>query len=81
MPYNDDDWWRLWSKEGRAELPEPFEVLGEGRRTASDGMTQELVLMIEGSGFGEIELYGDYTEGEPTSDTEFVVFHARKPRT
>lgn len=125
VPYQDADWWRLWTKAGREELPEPFEDAGGGRRTASDGtmlelrsrtvgidplsqrvtmeihasayrgdemideethiltmtqyFTQELLLMLDTAGFIEIELFADYTDDAPTSDTEFVVFHARKP--
>jgi SAM-dependent methyltransferase len=42
--------------------------------------TNELRLMLERAGFSDIEVRGDYTDEEPTSDTEFVVFTARKPR-
>jgi SAM-dependent methyltransferase len=41
--------------------------------------TNEVVLLLEAAGFTEIELRGDYADQEPTSDTRFVVFHARKP--
>ena len=41
--------------------------------------THELELMLEAAGFTDIRLGGDYTDEEPTSDTGFVVFHARKP--
>lgn len=41
--------------------------------------TNELLLMLEAAGFTDIELRGDYTDEEPTGDTEFVVFLARKP--
>ena len=40
--------------------------------------TNELQLMLERAGFSEIELRGDYADKEPTSDTEFVVFIARR---
>lgn len=42
--------------------------------------THELKLMLEAAGFTDIELRSDYTDEEPTSDTDFVVFLARKPR-
>ena len=41
--------------------------------------THELAAMLERAGFTEVSLKGDYTDEEPTSDTEFVVFRARKP--
>jgi SAM-dependent methyltransferase len=43
-------------------------------------LTNEVRLMLEAAGFEGIELRGDYTEAEPTADTGFVVFVARKPR-
>jgi SAM-dependent methyltransferase len=43
--------------------------------------TQELRLMLAAAGFIAIELFGDYTDDPPTSDSGFVVFHARKPET
>jgi SAM-dependent methyltransferase len=41
--------------------------------------TNELRLMLERAGFTEIDTRGDYTDEEPTADTQFVVFTARKP--
>jgi hypothetical protein len=40
--------------------------------------TNELRLMLERAGFSDIEVGGDYADEEPTRDTEFVVFIARK---
>lgn len=40
--------------------------------------TSELRLMLERAGFSDIELRGDYADKEPTSDTGFVVFIARR---
>jgi len=40
--------------------------------------TNELMLMLVGAGFSDVVLRGDYTESEPTSQTDFVVFIARK---
>lgn len=42
--------------------------------------TNELRLMLDRAGFTDIELRGDYTDEEPTGDTEVVVFTARKPQ-
>ena len=41
--------------------------------------TSELRMMLDRAGFSDIEVSGDYSDEEPTSDTEFVVFTARKP--
>jgi SAM-dependent methyltransferase len=41
--------------------------------------THELRMLLERAGFVDVALRGDYTEEEPTADTEFVVFIARKP--
>jgi hypothetical protein len=41
--------------------------------------TRELQLMLEVAGFTDIQLQGDYTDSEPTGETDFVVFIARKP--
>lgn len=38
----------------------------------------ELVQMLEGAGFRDVVVRGDYTDDEPTADTEYVVFSARK---
>jgi hypothetical protein len=40
--------------------------------------TNELQLMLEGAGFSDIEIRGDYADQEPTDDTGFVVFIARR---
>jgi hypothetical protein len=39
----------------------------------------ELELMLEGAGFREIVVQGDHREQPATSDSDFVVFVARKP--
>ena len=41
--------------------------------------TNELRSMLEVAGFADITLRGDYTDAEPTADTAFVVFIARRP--
>ena len=41
--------------------------------------TSELRLMLERAGFSDIELRGDYSDKEPTGDTGFVGFIARRP--
>ena len=40
--------------------------------------THELVSLLELAGFTDVTLRGDYTDEEPSPDTEFVVFIARK---
>lgn len=40
--------------------------------------TSELGLMLERAGFSDVQLRGDYSDAEPTADTDFVVFLARK---
>jgi hypothetical protein len=42
--------------------------------------TNELRMMLERAGFQDIQVRSDYGDEEPTGDTEFVVFSARKPR-
>jgi hypothetical protein len=41
--------------------------------------TSELELMLDGAGFPDVVVRGDYTDLEPTGETDFVVFIARKP--
>jgi SAM-dependent methyltransferase len=38
----------------------------------------ELLLMLERAGFTTVSVRGDYTDDEPTPDTQFLVFIARK---
>jgi SAM-dependent methyltransferase len=40
----------------------------------------ELLLMLERAGFGEIVVYGDHNELDPTGDDDFLVFVAKKTR-
>jgi SAM-dependent methyltransferase len=42
--------------------------------------TGELKLMLERAGFSDVGVRGGYAEEEPTGDSEFLVFIARKPR-
>ena len=68
-----------------------FEMLGEMWREGElveSGMHElrmtlyfknELLLMLERAGFTDVVVRGDYTDSEPTADTDFVVFIARKP--
>jgi SAM-dependent methyltransferase len=37
----------------------------------------ELLLMLERAGFGDVVVRGDYTDAEPTADNEFLVYIAR----
>jgi hypothetical protein len=38
----------------------------------------ELLLMLDRAGFTDVVVRGDYTDSEPTADTEFLVFVARR---
>ena len=42
--------------------------------------TPELVLMLEGAGFVDVEVRGGYRDDPPTRTDDFVVFVARKPK-
>ena len=39
----------------------------------------ELLVMLERTGFVDIDVRADYTQDPPNADTEFLVFAARKP--
>ena len=41
-------------------------------------LARELVMMLEGAGFSEIQVRGDYADAPATRDTDFFVFIARK---
>ena len=41
--------------------------------------TPELRLMLERAGFVDVQLFGDHTSEPPTSESDFVVFVARRP--
>ena len=41
-------------------------------------LARELVMMLEGAGFSDIQVRGDYVAEPPTADTDFFVFIARK---
>jgi hypothetical protein len=61
----------LW-REGRLEAEE------EHRLDIGLYFKNELHLMLEGAGFGDIVVHGDHVEEDPTPDDEFVVFVARR---
>jgi hypothetical protein len=52
----------------------------EHRITLNLYFKNELLLMLERAGFGDIVVRGDHMDQEPTADDDFVVFIARKPR-
>jgi SAM-dependent methyltransferase len=52
----------------------------EHRITLNLYFHNELLLMLERTGFLDIDVRGDYTEEPPTGDTAFLVFSARKPK-
>jgi hypothetical protein len=39
----------------------------------------ELLLLLERTGFTDLEVQAGYTGGEPTGDEEFLVFSGRRP--
>jgi SAM-dependent methyltransferase len=51
----------------------------EHRLTLNLYFQNELVLMLERTGFVDIEVRADYTDEPPNGDTAFFVFMARKP--
>jgi SAM-dependent methyltransferase len=48
-------------------------------QVVEDFSKNELVLMLERAGFGEIVIQGDYSDAPATADHEVLVFLARKP--
>jgi hypothetical protein len=62
-------------------LREHGELVGEEEHTLAMTLyfTHEIVLMLERTGFVDIELRAGYDDRPPTSDDDFVVFIARKP--
>jgi SAM-dependent methyltransferase len=42
-------------------------------------LRNELLLLLEGAGFVDVDVRGDHTEEEATADHDFLVFVARKP--
>ena len=65
----------------RAGLREKGELVGEEEHTLAMTLyfTHEIVLMLERTGFVDIQLRAGYEDRPPTSDDDFVVFIARKP--
>jgi SAM-dependent methyltransferase len=47
--------------------------------TQTEYMPHELLLMLDRAGFTDIEVRGDFTDDQPTADTETVVCIARRP--
>ena len=121
VPYADVDQWPLWTKEGRAELPQTAGEPEQGRpapdgaeyglrsrylsfdpleqrvslemnaRRWRDGALEaeethrldidlyfknELLLMLERAGFGDVVVHGDHVVADPTPDDDFIVFVA-----
>jgi SAM-dependent methyltransferase len=56
------------------------EVVEEERYTLTERMyfRDELVLLVERAGFGEVEVRGGYDDAEPRPDHEFLVYIGRK---
>ena len=64
----------------RARLWREDELLKEEIHTqhVEDYSKNELVLMLERAGFGDIEIYGDYSDEPATADHAYLLFVARK---
>jgi SAM-dependent methyltransferase len=52
----------------------------EHRITLNLYFKNELLLMLERAGFADIVLHGDHREQEPTADSDFLVYVAKRPR-
>lgn len=65
----------------RAGLRENGELVGEEEHTLAMTLyfTHEIVLLLERTGFVDIQLRAGYEDRPPTSDDDFVVFIAKKP--
>jgi SAM-dependent methyltransferase len=68
------------TRQIRARLWQNGKLLKEEIHTQQleDYSKNELVLMLEGAGFGEIEIRGDYSEELATADHKTLIFVARK---
>lgn len=66
--------------EMHAEMWRDGELQSEETRmlTAHMYFRDELLLMLEHAGFGDVRVHGAYTEDEATADHDFLVFVARK---
>jgi SAM-dependent methyltransferase len=67
------------TRQIRARLWRAGELLKEEIHTqrVEDYSKNELVLMLERAGFGQIQLFGDYTDEPATMDSESLVFVAK----
>jgi hypothetical protein len=68
------------TRQIRARLWRKGDLLKEEVHTqkVEDYSKNELVLMLEHAGFGEIQIHGDYTDEPATADHMVLVFIARK---
>jgi SAM-dependent methyltransferase len=67
--------------EMRATMRRDGELLAEDEQVLAMTLyfTHEIVLMLEQTGFVDVELRAGYTDAAPTRDDDFVVFIAKKP--
>jgi SAM-dependent methyltransferase len=72
---------QLLAVEMRADMWRDGDHVAEEEHTLTMTLyfTHELQLMLERVGFTDVITRGDYTDEEPTAETDFVVFSARKP--
>jgi SAM-dependent methyltransferase len=68
--------------EMRAERWREGELEAEEEHTLTINLyfVNEQLLMLERAGFTDVVVHGDHGDADPTSDDEFIVFVARKPR-
>ena len=68
------------TRQVRARLWRSGELLSEEVHTLKieDYSKNELILMLERAGFGDVQIRGDYSDEPATPDHEFLVFIARK---
>ena len=57
-------------------------LLAEEEHTlqSQEYLRNELLMMLEQAGFGQIEIQGDFVEAQGTADSEVLVFIALKDR-
>ena len=67
--------------EMRATMWRDGELLAEEEHTITMNLyfRNELLLMLERTGFGDVVVHGDHIEQEGTADHDFLVFVAKKP--
>lgn len=67
--------------EMRADMWRDDQLVAEDESVLSMTLyfKDELLLLLERTGFVDVVVRGDYTDAEPSAETDFLVFIARKP--